>query len=911
MIVRFGSCEVDLGRVEIHRDSEPVPVEPQVFDVLAYLIEHRDRLVTKEELLDNVWGDRFVSESALTSRIKSARQAVGDDGKTQGVIRTAHGRGYRFVADVEIVEAATANGPGPSTPAPSWADDARTVIGGADAPVEEWPLVGRHDQLDLLRRSFGDRSCGGAIITGSAGMGKTRLAEEFAMEKEAEGAVVARMRGNADTRSIPLASIAHLLPPQVVDEVAQSGDMARAVVFLRARAALEDLAAGRRLVLVVDNATNLDELSKALVASLVGTGTFFVVLTQRTPGDDVVMFDDLVRARQLVRVDLPPLDDTELDILLYRVLEGPIDLRSLEKLTSLAQGGPGTLAELVDAALVDHVLDDSSGVWRIVGPLRPTVTVAGHAHIDVGGLDPAAVEGAELLALADDLDLDLATELLGPDALDVLDRSGLLAIATVNGRTRVSLAHHHVQLLLLDRLGPLRARRHKALLAGRLESAHVATEDRFRMVRWAIEMGQDPDRAQVLDSARHAVAIGDHDGAEILLDHLDARSPGPDLQMLRAEIAFRQGLSDTTDAILGAIPLDQLDPESAALATRRRASIMFHVHNRFEDALDLLARQHDAAPADTASILASHRVVMESIFGRAERSIAIAEAIDGPLTSGSRLEVLRGLGRARMLRGEFTAALSSFAEHQQLAAGMGDDTTAAAGWSEHVRGGILDCHAALGDLRRAAQLVREFLPYGQRTSHGMLPIAAARVELKAGRPRSARSVLNTPLAAVRVQTLRHAEPLMTALVARTHVALGEHADGLRRADEAAEWLTDLDGLPAFSLTRELAVVWLQTGRPERAADEAMRAADRAAEFGALLSEAELLSVAGASGRANEVADRLEAVTTELEGPLWALRARHVRALADGADATELERIEAGYRELGETSLADDVARRTS
>jgi pimeloyl-ACP methyl ester carboxylesterase/DNA-binding winged helix-turn-helix (wHTH) protein len=98
--VRFGDCELDLDRLELRRAGAAVPIEPQVFDVLAHLVRNRDRAVPKEELLDEVWGSRFVSESALTSRIKSARRAVGDTGRDQRVIRTIHGRGYRFVADV-------------------------------------------------------------------------------------------------------------------------------------------------------------------------------------------------------------------------------------------------------------------------------------------------------------------------------------------------------------------------------------------------------------------------------------------------------------------------------------------------------------------------------------------------------------------------------------------------------------------------------------------------------------------------------------------------------------------------------------------------------------------------------------------------------------------------------------------
>jgi len=102
-VVRFAfdGCELDVERLELHRDGQSVAVEPQVFDVLVHLLHHRDRVVSKEELLDEVWGDRFVGDSALTSRIKAARRAIGDDGTNQRIIRTLRGRGFRFVADVE------------------------------------------------------------------------------------------------------------------------------------------------------------------------------------------------------------------------------------------------------------------------------------------------------------------------------------------------------------------------------------------------------------------------------------------------------------------------------------------------------------------------------------------------------------------------------------------------------------------------------------------------------------------------------------------------------------------------------------------------------------------------------------------------------------------------------------------
>ena len=100
VVFAFEGLELDLAAYELRRGSSPVPMQPQAFDVLVYLVRHRDRVVPKEELMDEVWNGRFVSESAVTSRIKQARRALGDDGQSQRMIRTLHGRGYRFVADV-------------------------------------------------------------------------------------------------------------------------------------------------------------------------------------------------------------------------------------------------------------------------------------------------------------------------------------------------------------------------------------------------------------------------------------------------------------------------------------------------------------------------------------------------------------------------------------------------------------------------------------------------------------------------------------------------------------------------------------------------------------------------------------------------------------------------------------------
>jgi TolB-like protein len=98
---RFEGCLLDADRFELRRDGQAVPLEPQAMRILIELINHRDRVVAKTELLDSVWGDRLVSESALTTQIKELRRAVGDTGHDQRIVKTVHGRGYMFIAPVD------------------------------------------------------------------------------------------------------------------------------------------------------------------------------------------------------------------------------------------------------------------------------------------------------------------------------------------------------------------------------------------------------------------------------------------------------------------------------------------------------------------------------------------------------------------------------------------------------------------------------------------------------------------------------------------------------------------------------------------------------------------------------------------------------------------------------------------
>ena len=101
MLVLFENFALDSERRELRLGGTIVPVEPQVFDILVYLIANRDRVVSKDDLIASVWGGRIVSESTLTSRINAVRKAVGDSGDKQEFVRTFARKGVRWIAPVK------------------------------------------------------------------------------------------------------------------------------------------------------------------------------------------------------------------------------------------------------------------------------------------------------------------------------------------------------------------------------------------------------------------------------------------------------------------------------------------------------------------------------------------------------------------------------------------------------------------------------------------------------------------------------------------------------------------------------------------------------------------------------------------------------------------------------------------
>lgn len=160
MLYRFGQHELDTSRFEITRDGRPIDVEPKVLKLLTLLIENRDRVVSRAELHRELWGRRIVTDNTLNVCLRSARHAVADSGREQGVIRTVHGAGYQFVADVSVrahrgseLRATSPDGPGTYSDHPETFPD-RALAGQPTIAIMPFETIGQSDTEVIVARGL-------------------------------------------------------------------------------------------------------------------------------------------------------------------------------------------------------------------------------------------------------------------------------------------------------------------------------------------------------------------------------------------------------------------------------------------------------------------------------------------------------------------------------------------------------------------------------------------------------------------------------------------------------------------------------------------------------------------------------------------------------------------------------------
>lgn len=899
VVLRFANVEIDEARAELRVDGVPQPIERQAFEVLRYLASHQERVVAREELLDEVWGTRFVGDASITSAIKTARRAIGDSGREQRFIRTVQGRGYRFVGestDVASTENATvARAPG------------RRFDDG-------WPIVGRDDELQSISSLVESSDAVGVLLTGPAGVGKTRLARAVIERFEATGRPVARINGHVGAASVPLAALAHLLPTDIAAAADLRGDLAHTVLLERARAVIAELAGDGQLLLMVDDVDRVDSLSLALLGSLISTGSVAAVMTQRDAGDNAV-FSQLIAGGQVRRVDLSPVSDDRLAELLGRVLDGPIQPETTSTLLSRSAGNPGLLRQLVERSRGGGALAaDRHGVWQLVGPLAAGDDLEALAELRLADLDPAGRAACELLAVAGELPLDLTFELIDDETLDELELAGLLTVRGAVRETRVRLMHPLFGEVVSDRMTAIRGRSVRrelstALAAWIERGRSVQATDRLQLVRLQLHGDGRLDESMAFESARLAVIEGDAELTGNILDRLEPSDPtaGARKLQLHAEQLFLQGRFVDAGQVLRSIDIELLEEEEAAYVIRRVATAMFYGHVRQRDATEFLAEHFDRFEGSSRHTLEAYWVMQTALDGRdAEAALALGIQLVEQAEGFPRAEATAGMAMARLVRGEVETASALVEEFEQLAATLPASLTwAGPDYADFVKLTVL-MELGQGALGRAE--IDRLLPDGSLPTVGFLAIGAGRLAHRMGDHEQAQRWL-APLAefADAIGLASNARPMQSTL-ARCALATGDHALARRHAaileDTLSGIAADEWSFGTIDMLETVGRVEAVTGDRDAAVERLIEGAPLARSVNQTIMEASLLSAAVEFGGASAAIDRLEELADLIEPGLIELKVRHARAALDGG--TGLDEVAADYARMGLETVAAAV-----
>src|SRR5918995_3526802 len=255
--------------------------------------------------------------------------------------------------------------------------------GPASAVWRTWPLVGRGDEVAFAWDALGRR--GAVVLAGSAGVGKTRLAQEVLAAAEAAGAPTSWVAATRSAGTVPLGAFAHLVPPEVA--VVREGQDGRAATLDAVVRALRHHARSGPMVVGVDDAHLLDDASATLVHLLVNGGTARVVATVRsgepTPDPVVALWKDELA----LRIEVQPLSGAEVAQLLAETLGGTVDGATARRLFEVTRGNVLFLRELVANGLSSGALVENAGVWSWEGRLRPGVRLRDLVAERVGALD--------------------------------------------------------------------------------------------------------------------------------------------------------------------------------------------------------------------------------------------------------------------------------------------------------------------------------------------------------------------------------------------------------------------------------------------------------------------------------------------------------------------------------------------
>lgn len=467
MSYAFGDFVLDLQLFQLRQGDQVIPLEPKVFDVLRYLVEHHDRVATKRELLDALWPNEVVTEAVLPTNINALRRALGQGRGEKTPIETVHGRGYRFSMPV-VRGRSIPVGPGNPSVAPN-----------AAAEEDEEPFVGQTVLLEKLKRALSrtlaeqGQIC---ILRGETGIGKSRIAKRIAALARAHGADVwagacpeglgtpplwvwqevlrsaKSSEGATGLRRFLGASAAELSPwlhellEDAEDSLLSRGERDRFRLYDAFVRLLSSSSKVRPRVLCLEDLHRADDASWQLLRLLaphLESLAVLVLCTVRSRDDLTVAMsvqrhvEDLARLPFCQRYQVNELDEPETRELLDKLLQRPVQPELSRLIYQKAGGNPLFLREL--AEWIASTGQNDADALREAPSLSPPELVR---RVLLRRVERLGERGHRLLSAAavvgTSFELGCLVEVTGMDRSAAMD----VADAAVESRVIVPLPEH-------------------------------------------------------------------------------------------------------------------------------------------------------------------------------------------------------------------------------------------------------------------------------------------------------------------------------------------------------------------------------------------------------------------------------------------------------------------------------------
>ncbi|MEV6690413.1 LuxR C-terminal-related transcriptional regulator [Micromonospora sp. NPDC051196] len=780
-----------------------------------------------------------------------------------------------------------------------------------------WRFVGRTMELDRLHTAVTGAQGRGMFFTGSAGIGKSRLLRQGVDALPAENYAVWWIAASATTAAMPFGGLVQVLPVEQPQGLSPAGILRWAVDVLQQQAA------GRRIVLAVDDAHLLDPPSAALVHLVARSENACVVGTLRD-GEQIPLPIRALWTDGLVEhAELSPLAPTETAGLLAAILGGPVDGGSSDRLGRLSAGNPLLLRELVHAAQGSAELTMRYGIWTWTGRLELAPSLTDLIDIRIGQLSTGVRAVVELVAFGEPLGLRLLNNAASQIDVETAEERGLITMVKSDRRLDVRLAHPLYGEVVRRQCPVSRTRRLQAHLAELLEGVGKRRrEDLLRVAVWRLDSGTAQDPSMLVSAAGQAFARYDVPLATRLARAALDADGGFDAAELLATILMFADRPAEALGVLDAVAPDTDDDEdrlSRWLTARGMArywglsqeSTVEEIAQRATDLTDSAAQARIRA---FEGIMRLHRL-------DAPAALRLAQGVlDRPAASTAARELARcTIAHLQAVQGQLCRSATAVDLVQAKAASWRADMPYLQLAVELARGTRL---ALSGDLAGIDRLVAdEFADLADagdfRLGSGYLAILRAYAARLRGRSDAA---LQAALGACAIlATSRVYAGLAQAERAQAAALRGD-------ARQAAEAMAEADRIHTPSMA--VLYPWLEQARAAALAAGGdlpgavahlhglvgrLRADGFAGHEALALHDLVRLGAAGAAtgptcsdDNRRTVAQRLAELSERVDGELSPLLARHARAVVDGSPERLLS-VADNFMELGLTLLAAEAA----